>query len=393
MNRMADLLRDNRPIPGPKAKPSTAGKPAPTMKRDRTVRLPRRLEYRTVGPTWRKIASLIDKEAPRFLILDASALSYCDAAGATLILRLQRDQRKRGGELAVTGASPEIADLLDLYHLPASEPEAPASRQSPRWIEAAGAALRERGEIWLAELATFGATARAIAGSLRRLRRCRSSEMLRVIEQDGARALPIVLLLGVLMGMVIAFEAALQLRRFGAELYIANLLALASFRQLGPFLTAVILAGRSGAAFAAEIGTMKIGEEVDALVTMGFDPISFLVLPRLIALMIVAPLLTLFTDIGNLAGGLAVFKLFGFTAAAYGQQVLQTAHYGDLLDGIAKSVLFGALIAFTGCLRGLEAGGGARAVGSAATSAVVSSLVLIIVFDGIWSVAGQYAFL
>ncbi len=390
MNRMTNPLRDSWPVPEVKATASTAGKPAQTMKAGETVRLPGRLEYRTVGATWRDIASLIDKEAPRSLILDASGLSYCDAAGAALILRLERDQRRRGGELALTGASPEIANLLDLYHLPAIEAEPSAPRQSPRWIEAAGAAVRERGEIWLTELATFGATARAVAGSLPRLRRCRGSEILRLIEADGARALPIVLLLGVLMGVIIAFQAAIQLRRFGAELYIANLLALASFRQLGPFLTAVILAGRSGAEFAAEIGTMKIGEEVDALVTMGFDPISFLVLPRLVALMIAAPLLTLFTDLGNLAGGLAVFKLFGFTAAAYAQQVLQTAHYGDLLDGIAKSVLFGTLIAFTGCLRGLEAGGGARAVGFAATSAVVSSLVLIIVFDGIWSVAGQY---
>lgn len=361
-----------------------------TGRRGLKIRLGRRLDYQTTSAAWREIVPLVEAEAPDLLILDAAQVSYCDASCAALVLHLKRHQKNRQADIAIIGASSEIAGLLDFYRKRSTEPKPAESHRAPQFIEAIGAAARYRVDAWLAELAVLGAMVLALARLIPKLRRCRAVDIFRVIETAGARALPIILLLGFLIGLIIGFQAAVQLRRFGASLFIANVIALSSLRELGPLLTAVVLSGRSGAAFAAEIGTMRVGEEIDALATMGFDPVSFLVVPRLVALMIVAPLLTLFTDVSNLAGGLVVFRTFGFTTAAYDHQMLLAVSYGDLLDGLAKSALFGALVAFIGCLRGFKTDGGAQAVGLSTTSAVVSSLVLVILADGIWAVLGQY---
>jgi phospholipid/cholesterol/gamma-HCH transport system permease protein len=211
------------------------------------------------------------------------------------------------------------------------------------------------------------------------------------MEKTGVDALPIVALISFLLGLIMAFMSSMQFRQFGAGIYVASLVAFAMVSELGPIMTAIVVAGRSGSAFAAEIGTMKISEEIDALFTMGFDPVRFLAVPRLIAAVIVVPLLTLFSNLFAISGGLVVgIFMLDLTPNTYIKQTIEVLTMTELLWGIGKSMIFAGLIAWVGCLRGFQAKGGASAVGSAATSAVVTSIFLIILFDSIFAVIRAY---
>ena len=187
-----------------------------------------------------------------------------------------------------------------------------------------------------------------------------------------------------------AFQSAIPMRQFGAEIYVADLVSLSMLRELGPLMTAIIVAGRSGSAFAAEIGTMKVNEEINALTTMGLDPVRFLVVTRVIGAVLMMPLLTLFSNLMGLVGGAIVFLSFDFPLVTYYQQVLSAVHLKDLNGGLAKAFVFGILVAAIGCLRGLQTRTGASAVGLSATRAVVSGIVLIVVADGVFSVVFYY---
>jgi phospholipid/cholesterol/gamma-HCH transport system permease protein len=219
----------------------------------------------------------------------------------------------------------------------------------------------------------------------------RTDDTLAYMQKTGVDALPIVGLISFLLGLIMAFMSSIQLRQFGANILVASLVGLATVRELGPIMTAIIVAGRSGSAFAAEIGTMKISEEVDALLTMGFDPTRFLAIPKIIATVIVVPLLTLFSNIFAITGGLIVgVSMLDLTANAYIAQTLKTLTLFDLLWGLLKSGVFAFLISWTGCLRGFRVSGGAASVGQATTSAVVTSIFLIILSDAIFAVILQY---
>jgi phospholipid/cholesterol/gamma-HCH transport system permease protein len=214
-------------------------------------------------------------------------------------------------------------------------------------------------------------------------RMLRPGDVLRYADDAGVRALPLVMLLGFLMGMILAFQSAIPMRRFGADLFVANLVTISLLRELGPLLSAVILAGRTGSAFAAEIGTMKVNEEVDALVTMGIDPMTMLVLPRLIAVMLVLPALALALDIAGLLGMTVVMCSLGFPVVSILHQVQVAAGIGDLLGGLFKAICFGAAVAAIGCQAGLSTGNGPRAVGLSTTAAVVGGIVSTIALDGV----------
>jgi phospholipid/cholesterol/gamma-HCH transport system permease protein len=180
------------------------------------------------------------------------------------------------------------------------------------------------------------------------------------------------------------------MHQFGAEIYVADLVALSMLRELGPLMTAIILAGRSGSAFAAELGTMKVNEEINALTTMGLDPVRFLVVTRVLAAVMMMPLLTVFSNLMGLVGGAVVFLSFDFPLVTYVQQVRGAVDLGDLLGGLAKAFVFGILVAAIGCLRGLQTKTGASAVGLSTTRAVVSGIVLIVLADGVFSVVFYY---
>ncbi len=215
-------------------------------------------------------------------------------------------------------------------------------------------------------------------------------DTLLVAEELGVNALPIVALLSFLVGVIMAFQAAVALRQFGAEIFVANMIGLSVLREMGPLMTAIILAGRSGSAFAAEIGTMKVREEIDALKTMGLEPVRFLVVPRVIAAVVMTPVLTVFADLFGVMGGSVVMTALGFPLITFFHQLQSAVSYGSLVGGLVKAFAFGILIAAIGCLRGLQTETGASAVGLSTTHAVVSGIILIVITDGIFSVIYYY---
>jgi len=207
----------------------------------------------------------------------------------------------------------------------------------------------------------------------------------------GVQALPIVGLISFLLGLIMAFMSSVQLKQFGANIYVASLVSLSMTRELGPIMTAIIVAGRSSSAFAAEIGSMKISEEIDALFTMGINPHQYLVLPRVIAAFLMVPLLTLFSDVFAIAGGLVVgTSMLGLTVDGYLNQTLKTLSLFDVFWGLFKSGIFALFLAWIGCLRGFQVREGADDVGRATTSAVVTSIFMIIFLDSIMVVILRY---
>ena len=215
----------------------------------------------------------------------------------------------------------------------------------------------------------------------------RRTDLWLTMQQCGADALPIVSLISFLVGLILAFVGAVQLAMFGAQIYIANLVGIAMAREMGAIMTAIIMAGRTGAAFAAQIGTMQVNEEVDALRTMGISPMEFLVLPRMLALIVMMPLLCLYSDLVGILGGFVVGTgMFDISFTQYMEQTRASLNLTHFSIGVFKSAVFGVVVAIAGCLRGMESGRSASAVGDAATSAVVTSIVLIIVLDGIFAV-------
>ncbi len=213
------------------------------------------------------------------------------------------------------------------------------------------------------------------------------SDFLYFLEECGPMALPIVSLISVLVGVILAFVGAVQLQMFGAEIYIANLVGLGMTREMGAMMAAIIMAGRTGAAFAAQLGTMQVNEEVDALQTMGIDPTDFLVLPRLSALLLMMPLLALWADLLGIGGGFIIARLtLDISMVEYYNQTIAAVTLRHFGVGLFKAIIFGYLVAFSGCLRGMQCGRSASAVGNAATSAVVTAIVLIVVSDAVMTV-------
>ncbi|MEN6437972.1 MAG: ABC transporter permease [Syntrophobacter sp.] len=217
--------------------------------------------------------------------------------------------------------------------------------------------------------------------------RFRRVDFINILQDSGVGALPIVSLISVLVGLILAFVGAVQLRMFGAQIYVADLVGLGMAREMGAMMTAVIMAGRTGAAFAAQLGTMQVNEEIDALRTLGISPMEFLVMPRMIALALMMPLLCLYADLMGIFGGAVVgIGMLGLTPAEYYTETVLSISLGDFGAGIIKAVIFGVLVALSGCLRGIQCGRSASAVGDATTSAVVTSIVFIIVSDSLLTV-------
>jgi phospholipid/cholesterol/gamma-HCH transport system permease protein len=242
---------------------------------------------------------------------------------------------------------------------------------------------------WVSELRAhiefIGEVSRNLVLGLLHPKRMRWGEVFRVLETAGVNALPIVALLTFLVGMVIAFESAQPLAKMGAQMFVADLLGLVMTRELGPVMAAIMLAGRSGSAFAAELGTMKVNEELNALQTMGLSPVQFLVVQRVLAGLLLTPLLTMFAMYAGLLGGIPVLLGLGFPLQMVLNQMQASLHYGDLAEGLSKSIVFGGIVAAVSCRCGLQTGEGPRAVGESTTRSVVNSILLIIVADSIFA--------
>ncbi|MCD8283639.1 MAG: ABC transporter permease [Opitutae bacterium] len=232
----------------------------------------------------------------------------------------------------------------------------------------------------------IGKTASAIWKMLHGKARFRARDCAYFIEQCGVNALPIITLISFITGMILAYIGAMQLQRFGAVIFVANLIAIAMVREMGVIMVSVIMCGRTGSAFAAQIGSMQASEEISALRVLGVDPVEYLVLPRIIALTLMLPLLTIYSDFIGMLGGLFVMGAMDITPEQYWTQVAQTLTMAHIMSGVIKSVVFGFLVAWAGCYRGIIAGKSSLAIGEAATSAAVLGMVLIVIGDGAFAV-------
>jgi phospholipid/cholesterol/gamma-HCH transport system permease protein len=218
----------------------------------------------------------------------------------------------------------------------------------------------------------------------------RRSDLMLMIEDVGPHALPIVSLISFLVGLIVAYMGAVQLAQFGAQIYIANLVGLGMTREMGALMTGIIMAGRTGAAFAAQLGTMQVNEEIDAFRTLGFNPVDFLVLPRMLALVLVMPAMVLYADIVGITAGMFVsVTSFDITTFEYYQQTVRSMEWSHIWVGVIKGTVYGMLIAFAGCLRGMQCGRSAQAVGEATTSAVVTSILLIVISASLLTILFQ----
>lgn len=260
--------------------------------------------------------------------------------------------------------------------------------------EVASGFLERVGELGLAAqtggramLSFLGETVVSLAKSLRGRAQFRGRDLVEVIESCGPQALGIVALINFLVGLILAFVGAGQLARFGASIYTADLVAVATVREMACIMTGIILCGRTGAAFAAQLGTMKVNQEIEALQTFGISPFEFLVLPRVLALILMMPLLVLFADLISIGGGFLVSMItLDGTAQVYLQRTVESIKLSGFLLGVLKGSFFGVIIALTGCLRGMQCGSNAAAVGLATTSAVVTGITWIIASDGVFAV-------
>lgn len=321
--------------------------------------------------------------------IDLGAVDNMDTAGAWLLYRTRKELRARGVAAEFQGAKPAHADILnrietgDVEQTLERDEVGPVLAMVERVGRASIAALKEGADL----LSFLGATVITAGRAAVKPRRIRFTSLISHIEQVGLNAMPIVGLLSFLIGMVIAYQGAEQLRRFGAEIFTVDLLGIFMLREMGILLTAIIVAGRSGSAFTAQIGTMQVNEEVDAMRTLGLDPLEVLVLPRILALIIALPLLTVLADVMGLAGGaLMSMVVIDITLVQFTERLKDVVPLWAFWVGLIKAPVFGLLIGLVGCREGLNVAGSAESVGRHTTKSVVVSIFLVIVADALFSI-------
>jgi phospholipid/cholesterol/gamma-HCH transport system permease protein len=343
-----------------------------------------RLDATTIRRVWDDARRAIAAAPTQRVIVDAAAVVYCDGAGVALLVDLI--QQRKAGDVQVANLKPAFETLLRQFdpQTVGRDLDPPAPRRPA--VEEIGVIAAGMGHDLRQQIVFIGEASAALAYAVVHPSTIRWRDVWRICERVGADALPIVALISFLLGVILAFQSAIPMRKFGAEIFVADLIGLAMLRELGPLMTAILLAGRSGAAFAAEIGTMTVNQEVDALTTMGLDPVRFLVTPRIIAALLMTPLLTLFADLISLLGGAMTLQSFSIPFVTFVHEVEGIVDYSDFMAGFIKSFVFANLIAGIGCLRGLQTTAGASAVGDAATRAVVSGIILLVVVDGVFAV-------
>jgi phospholipid/cholesterol/gamma-HCH transport system permease protein len=334
---------------------------------------------------------LIHKMSPGSLRVDFSRVEYLDSAGALGLLQLEDGAKDRSISLQFVNMTEEAKRIMGLINREALSVKPLVSEKKSNVIEQIGEGSLRMFNDFVSIMTFLGDLLTALTRSLFHPRTVRWEDFFFYMKRAGVEGLPIVGLISFLLGLIIAFMSSLQLKQFGANIYVASLVGVAMVSELGPIMTAIIVAGRSGSAFAAEIGTMKVNEEVDALVTMGFDPTHFLAVPKVLAAMVAVPILTLYSDFFGIGGGLVVGILgLDLTVYTYVQETMTVISVTAIFKSLVKSVVFAVLIAGIGCQRGFQVRGGAQAVGSATTSAVVAGIFLIIVTDSAFAILFTY---
>ncbi|MFN0243925.1 MAG: ABC transporter permease [Planctomycetota bacterium] len=329
----------------------------------------------------------IVERPPRRVAFDARAIRAWDSGLVALVRRVRALAAERSIAIDVSGLPDGVQRLL---HLAEAVPEAlgvAPKTASPAPLARIGTAVLGARARLLDVLEFLGETTLGLARFARRAARLRIADLWLFVQEAGIDALPIVTLISFLVGTIMAFVGAVQLERFGASIFIADLVGLAMTREMGAMMTAIIVCGRTGASYAAQLGTMKVTEEVDALSTFGIPPIEFLVVPRIVALVVMMPCLCLYADlIGILGGAVVAAGMLDLSSAQYFEQMSQAVTLTQVWIGVSKSAIFGLLIALAGCYQGIRCGGSAAAVGRATTSAVVVGIVAIVATDGILAV-------
>lgn len=341
------------------------------------------LDVDSAPPLWQELKQKLAATPVSTLEIDVSGLTCSDSAGFALLYLLSAGRKIPNVQVTLSGLKPEFQRALQSFSMEdyqAFQNQQPA-RQSV--VDEVGTAVMGVMSDFREKVVFVGQVASGLVVLLFHPQQIRGREVLSIFEKAGVNALPIVSLISLLVGLIIAFEAAEPLAQFGAQIYIANMIGLIMVRELGPVMTAILLAGRSGSAFAAELGTMKVDEELNALETMGLDPVRFLVLQRLLASLLLTPLLTIYSMFTGVLGGVLVMLGLGFPLPMILRQLQSSVEVKDIAFGTIKGFVFGIIVAGIACLRGLQTKSGPSAVGESTTRSVVSGILLIVITDAL----------
>ena len=322
----------------------------------------------------------------RRVVLDGRAITRWDSSLIAFLGKLLAESHRRQLETDTSGLPGGVQRLLALAAaVPPRQDTGSAKRMS--WLARLGLAAEAASKRAVGILAFLGEVVSCLPRLFRGAARFRRTDFFLILQECGWQALPIVSLISFLVGVILAYVGAIQLRQFGAQVYVADLVGIATTREMGAMMAGIIMAGRTGAAFAAQLGTMQVNEEIDALRTLGIPPVEFLVLPRMLALATMMPLLTIYADLMGVLGGAAVgLGMLDIGPMEYYLRTTSAVTLHDIIAGLIKGSIFGVLVAIAGCLRGMECGRSSAAVGWAATSAVVTGIVSIIVSDAVLTV-------
>lgn len=341
----------------------------------------------TLGAHWTSIMGRVQAADVSVLNIRADGLSKCDASGVAMLREIVRHQRDRSATCVLTGLKPKFQTVYDFLATKQTDTSPKASSVQAYSLPT------EVGKnvVWIwrdfhMQVSFIGELVLAFLSLLVGRTRIKLKALLDVMDRTGVMAIPIVCVIGFLLGLILAFQMVIPLKRFGVDLYVLYMVTVAMFRELGPLITAILMAARTGSAFAAELGTMKVNEEIDALSTMGLDPVRFLVLSRILGVMCVIPILILLANAMGVLGAALVMSMQDYSSIQIMDMIRMGGSLSDLVGGLAKGVVFGLIVAVVGCQRGLRTGLGASAVGASTTSAVVSGILLVAIADGIFSV-------
>jgi phospholipid/cholesterol/gamma-HCH transport system permease protein len=351
------------------------------------IRLEGDLVTAGLGAVEREAAAILPAAAT--VEIDLSAAGAIDTGGAWLVTTLDDRLRRAGRTVSIGGLTAARRDFLETVRK--ARPAEPGVEAPPRglgpWLAALGARSAGAGEALLSYLSFFGLTLHRLGRTAIRPRRLRGTALVSQMETSGLNAVPIVVLMSFLIGVVLAFQGAAQLRQFGAEVFVVDLIAVSILRELGILLTAIIVAGRSGSAYTAAIGSMKVNQEIDAMHTLGLDPIEVLVLPRLLALVLMLPVLGCIANLSGLLGGaLMSWAELGVSPSMFLTRLQNNTDVWHLAIGMIKAPFFAVAIAVTACWQGMLVGGSAESVGNRTTASVVQAIFLVIALDAAFSI-------
>jgi phospholipid/cholesterol/gamma-HCH transport system permease protein len=351
------------------------------------LRLHGSMAFSDAAAIWTRLRTHVDVAVRgSTLHLEMSDVQRVDGGIMALLAHLRAELQQRGVKSEFLGAAAPLQEIIHLYRGDVTVGRRKRRKPQGTLDQLGKATIAVLREVQLV-LAFLGQMVIASIGVLRAPRSVNWRDLTPTMERTGADAVPIVLLINFLVGLVMAFQASVQLKQFGANIFVADLIGISMTRELGPLMTAIVICGRSGAAFAAELGSMKVNEEIDALRTMGFGPMRFLVLPRTLALMLVMPILTLLADLVGVLGGLVVgLSSLDLTITVYVTELQKAVKLWDVYSGLIKSLFFALAIALISCQQGLATTGGAEGVGRRTTSAVVITLFTLILVDATFTV-------